>query len=72
MLFAILLIVWLRKINAALILWKKYFNTELVMTKEDDWDFENSIKCWICDNDCVNGDVKVKDHCHVTGKYRDL
>ena len=41
------------------------------MTKEDDWDFENSIKCWICDNDYVSGDVKVKDHCHVTGKYRD-
>ena len=41
------------------------------MTKEDDRDFENSIKCLICDNDYVHGDVKVKDHCHVTGKYRD-
>ena len=27
------------------------------MTKEDDEDFENSHKCWICDNVYVNGDV---------------
>ena len=31
---------------------------------------ENSTKSSICDNDYVNGDVKVRDHCHVTGKYR--
>ena len=32
---------------------------------------ENSTKSLTCDNDYVNGDVKVRDHCHVTGKYRD-
>ena len=26
---------------------KKYFNKELVMTKEYDKDFRNSSKCWI-------------------------
>ena len=30
---------------------KKHFNKELVMTKEDNADFKDSIKCWICDND---------------------
>ena len=40
------------------------------MTKEDNEDFENSIKCWICDNDYVDGDVKVRSHCHITGEYR--
>ena len=30
---------------------KKHFNKELVMNKEDNKDFENSNKCWICDND---------------------
>ena len=40
------------------------------MPKEDNEDFENSIKCWICDDDYINGDVKVSDHCHITGKYR--
>ena len=29
---------------------KKHFNKELLMTKEDDEDFESSTKCWICDN----------------------
>ena len=32
--------------------------------------FENSSKCWICDDDCVDNDVKVRDHCHITRKYR--
>ena len=49
---------------------KKHFNKELVMTKEDNENFTNSTKCWICDNDTDN-DVKVRDHCHITGKYRD-
>ena len=51
---------------------KKYFNKEqdLLMTKEDNEDFENSTKCWICDNDYIDNDVKVRDHCHITGKYR--
>ena len=49
---------------------KKHFNKELFMAKEDNKDFENSSKCWICDNGYIDGDVKVRDHCHITGKYR--
>ena len=45
---------------------KKYFNKELLMTEEDDENFENSTKCWICDDDYVDTDVKVRDHCHIT------
>ena len=48
---------------------KKYFNKELVMTKDNE-DFENATKCWICDNFYFDGDVEVRDHCHITGKYR--
>ena len=40
------------------------------MTKEDNEDFENSNKCWICDNTYVDCDVKVTYHYHITGKYR--
>ena len=40
------------------------------MTKKDNKDFENSTKCWICDNDYVDGDVKVRNHRHITGKDR--
>ena len=39
---------------------KKYFNKELVMTKEDNEDFKNFAKCWICDNDYIENDVKVR------------
>ena len=40
------------------------------MTKKNNEDFKNSTKCWICDNDYFDNDVKVRDHCHITGKYR--
>ena len=46
---------------------KKHFNKELVATKEDNEDSENSTKCWVCDNDYIDTDVKVRDHCHITG-----
>ena len=49
---------------------KKLFNKELVMTKKDNRDFENSTKCWTCDNYYIDNDVKVRDNCHITGKYR--
>ena len=45
---------------------KKHFNKKLAMTKKDYEDFENSNKCWI--SDYIDGDVKVKGHCHITGK----
>ena len=40
------------------------------MTKKDDEDFKNSTKCSICDDSYVDGDLKVKDHYDITGKYR--
>ena len=49
---------------------KKYFNKESVMTKEDNGDFKNSTKSWISENVYVDNDVKVRDHCFITGKYR--
>ena len=49
---------------------KKHFNKELVITKESNQDFGIPAKCWIGDNDYIDGDVKVRDHCHITRKYR--
>ena len=48
---------------------KKHFHRELVMTKEDNGDFKNSSECWSCDNDYIDNDVKVRNHCSFTGKY---
>ena len=47
----------------------KHFKKELVVTKTDVEDFENSTKCWICDNVYIDGGVKVKDPCHINRKY---
>ena len=47
---------------------KNHFNKELVMTTEENENFKNTTKCWICDNDYIEPDVKVRDHCHITGK----
>ena len=49
---------------------KKHFNKEPVITKEDNEDFKNSTKCWIFHNDYIDDEVKIKHHCHITGKYR--
>ena len=40
------------------------------MINKEDEDFENSTKCCISDNVYVDGDVKVRDLCHITEKYR--
>ena len=40
------------------------------MTKEDNEDFKYSTICWICDNSYVDNNVKGRNHCHITGKYR--
>ena len=49
---------------------KKHFNKELVMTKVGNDNFKNSTKYWICDDDYIDTDVKVRDNCHIAGKYR--
>ena len=49
---------------------KKHFNKELVMTKEDNEKLNKPTKCWICHNDYIDIDVKVRVHRYITGKYR--
>ena len=46
----------------------KHFNKKLKMTIEDENNYQNSQDCWIC-NEKLDKD-KVRDHCHITGKYR--
>ena len=49
---------------------KKHFNKPLKMTKEDEKDFKKAIKCHICDQQYTDKDIRVRDHCHITGKFR--
>ena len=49
---------------------KKYFNKNLIMSIEEEERFQLSNSCWVCDKLFDVGDDKVRDHCHITGKYR--
>ena len=40
------------------------------MTEEDEEDFKNYIFRQFCEKELLSD--KVRDHCHLTGKYRDL
>ena len=42
----------------------------LVMTESDEKDFQNAKKCWICQKRYKADENPVRDHCHITGKYR--
>ena len=48
---------------------KKHFNKNLVMSTEEEERFQLATSCWICDKLFVRDD-NVRDHCHITGKYR--
>ena len=49
---------------------KKHFNKPLEMTEENEIDFKKAIKCHICDQQYTDKDIRVRDHCHITGKFR--
>ena len=51
---------------------KEHFNNQLIMTKDDGKNFESSTKGWICDNNFVEVDLQIRDHCHTTGKCRGI
>ena len=40
------------------------------MTEEEEDLFQKSSNCWICKKLIDNDEDKVRDHCHVTGKFR--
>ena len=49
---------------------KKHFNKNLIMSEEEEHLFQQSNSCWICKKLIDNDDEKVRDHCHITGKFR--
>ena len=63
---------------------KENFNKPLIMTEENERDFQKSARCYICGEEYSDKDnvvilkgkkieIKnhpVRDHCHITGKYR--
>ena len=49
---------------------KKHFNKNLIMSEEDEEQFQLSNTGWICAKLINNDYEKVRDHCHITGKFR--
>ena len=49
---------------------KTCFNKPLKMTEDDENEFQKAEACHICDKEYTDKDIRVRDHCHITGKYR--
>ena len=60
----------LEEVNSCKSKMKKHFNKPLKITKENETDFQKATKCYICDQQYTDKDIRVRDHCHITGKFR--
>ena len=49
----------------------KHFNKNLIMSEKEQHLFQQSNDCWICKKLIDNDEENVRDHCYVTGKFRD-
>ena len=49
---------------------KKRFNKPLKMTENDELCFKLMDKCHLCGEKYTDKDVCIRDHCHITGKFR--
>ena len=49
---------------------KTKFNKPLIMTDEDEANFEVMNHCHICGNKYTEKDVRIRDPCHITGTFR--
>ena len=49
---------------------KRHFSKPLVMTEVDEQHFKTMDECHICGEKYTDKDVRVRDHCHITGKFR--
>ena len=48
---------------------KKHFNKNFIITEEEE-QYQSSNICWIFKKLIDYGDENVRDHCHVTGRFR--
>ena len=71
----------LSEVSHCQIMVREEFKKPLVMTDQNEKDYQNATKCHICSrkfkfvNGVINGGLngtklKVRDHCHITGQYR--
>ena len=49
---------------------KKHFNKNLIMSEKEEEKFQSSTMCWMFEKLIDDEDEKIRDHCHITGKFR--
>ena len=49
---------------------KKDFNKNSIKSEEEEHLFQQSDSCWICKKIINDDNEKVRDHCHITSKFR--
>ena len=49
---------------------RDFFNKPLQITEDDENDFKKANECHICNKKYIEKDIRVRDHCHITGEYR--
>ena len=49
---------------------KKHFNKNLIISEKKEEEIQSSNTSWIWEKLIDNDDEKVRDHCHMTGKFR--
>ena len=47
---------------------EKHFNKDLIMSEEEEFHLSNT--CWMCDKLIDDDNEKVRNYCHITGKFR--
>ena len=50
--------------------YEKHFSKNLIMSVEDEKSFQLNDKGWICEKVFTDKDEKVRDHDHITKKFR--
>lgn len=40
------------------------------MTDENEAEFKRADRCHTCDKQYTDKDIRVRDHCHISGKFR--
>ena len=57
-----------KKLENKIAFYFKETKKDIIMTQEDEEKYKNSNICRFCEKEIISGEVR--DHCHLTGKYR--
>ena len=62
------LLMRLKKLEKKMAFYFENTKKDIVITEDDETDYRDNNICSFCEKELISD--KVRDHCHVTGKYR--